>query len=291
MSPEGLRLLFVGPGRAGLSLGYAWVQADAVAELTYAGRHPEPPAHPLFVQGTARYHYGLVRPEPRTDAVLLSVPDESIHDVAQGLAALGPAPPGCAAYHLCGAMSADVLAPLHERGYSVGTLHPFQLLAHPVTAADVLPGSTFAVSGEPRARATALALLGALGSPAVEVPAGRRPLYDAACVLGSSYLGVLLEITRSLLIRAGLQAEQASAALRRLVSGTVAQEAADPARHDGTGPISRGDLETVELHLRALEGTERRLYAALGAAAVAAGDAEPLGEHAAREIQNLFQEE
>jgi predicted short-subunit dehydrogenase-like oxidoreductase (DUF2520 family) len=31
-----------------------------------------------------------------------------------------------------------------------------------------------------------------------------------------------------------------------------------------TGPISRGDLETVSMHLRALEPRERALYAALG---------------------------
>ncbi|NIP80936.1 MAG: hypothetical protein GWM90_17660, partial [Gemmatimonadetes bacterium] len=77
MSPDRERIFFVGPGRVGLSLGYALSQESGV-DLVYAGRRPEPPAHPLFVQGTARYVYGLERPAPGTTAVILSVPDDAV---------------------------------------------------------------------------------------------------------------------------------------------------------------------------------------------------------------------
>lgn len=268
MWPERERLLFVGPGRAGLSLGYALSQADAVSGLTYVGRRPEPPAHPLFIQGTADYVHGLVPPSPGTHAVILSVPDDAIHDVALGLATLGEAPSDCAAFHLAGAVSTEALAPLHERGYSVGSLHPFQTMTNPVTGADLLRGAYFAVAGEPLARATALRLLEHLGSHHFEIPVTSRPLYHAAAVMAANYVSVLLEHARTMLVQAGVPREDAGPALGPLVRGAVESLSTPQGRPVLAGPVSRGDVETVRLHLRRLEPDQRRLYAAMGLAAL-----------------------
>ncbi|HSG07781.1 MAG TPA: hypothetical protein VLA36_05475, partial [Longimicrobiales bacterium] len=85
-------ILIVGPGRMGLALGYALVNAEAVRTLTVCGRRPEPPAHPLFVQGLARYVFGLERPENETEAVFLAVPDAVVPEMAHALAGQGQAP-------------------------------------------------------------------------------------------------------------------------------------------------------------------------------------------------------
>ena len=287
---EGERLLIVGPGRAGLSLGYALVQADAVLDLTFAGRRPEPPGHPLFVQGTAGYVYGLQRPAPGTAAVVLAVPDSAIHDVAVGLASLGEAPPGCAAFHMSGASSTEPLTPLHEQGYSVGSLHPLQTLANPVTGADLLPRSWFAVAGEPRARSTAYRLLAYLGSPSFEIPAANRPLYHAAAVLASNYVSVLTERARQLLVRAGVPWDESGPALKALVEGTLQHRVWPDGVQTITGPVARGDLETVDLHLRSLDPVDRRLYAALGRVALEMVE-DDLEDSTAREMRHILEEE
>lgn len=258
------RLFFVGPGRAGLALGYALWQAEAVERITYCGRRPEPPSHPLFIQGLARYCFGLERPAPGTNAVFLSVPDRVLPEMAHALAGQGDAPPGCAAFHLSGALSGDVLAPLHARGYAVGTFHPLQSMAHPVTGADRLPGSTFALSGEPRAVRVARRLVAYLGGREVTIPVTQRPLYHAAGVLASNYLAVLLAVGGRLLVRAGVAEDRALEALLPLARGTlenVAEMGLGPAL---TGPVARGDGETVRLHLMSMEPREREVYRALG---------------------------
>lgn len=258
------RLFFVGPGRAGLALGYALWQAEAVDGITYCGRRPEPPSHPLFIQGLARYCFGLERPAPGTDAVFLSVPDGVLPEMAHALAGLGDAPSGCAAFHLSGALSGDVLAPLHARGYTVGTFHPLQSIAHPVTGADRLPGSTVAVSGEPGAVRVARRLVAYLRGYEVTIPVTQRPLYHAAAVLASNYLAVLLAVGGRLLVRAGVPEDRALEALLPLARGTlenVAEMGLGPAL---TGPVARGDAETVRLHLTSMEPREREVYRALG---------------------------
>lgn len=258
------RLVIVGPGRMGLALGYALVQAEAVRTLVYFGRRPEPPGHPLFAQGLAEYRFGLDWPGPGTEAVILAVPDDSIHELAHALAAQGQAPPGCAALHCSGALSAEPLAPLHVRGYAVGSLHPLQAVAHALEGAEQLPGSAFAVSGEPEAVATARRLVAALHGQVLQIPVSKRAVYHAAAALASNGLAALLATAGRMLVRTGLEPDQALAALIPLVRGSLGNFERMGLAQGLTGPVVRGDLETVRLHLASLEPRERAVYVALG---------------------------
>jgi predicted short-subunit dehydrogenase-like oxidoreductase (DUF2520 family) len=260
----GERLMFVGPGRVGLALGQALRHADVLDELVYCGRQPEPPAHPLFIQGEAEYVYGLRRPAPGTHALVITVPDEAVPEMAIALAELGGAPDGCVALHCSGALSTDPLAPLHSVGYPVGSLHPLQSVAHPVTGAELLEGSYFAISGEPAAASVARRLVAALGGRPISIPVGGRPLYHAAAVMASNYTLTIVAAAARMLADAGAPVDEALEALLPLVKGTLENLDEHGPLAGLTGPIVRGDLETVQLHLRALPERERRLYAALG---------------------------
>jgi predicted short-subunit dehydrogenase-like oxidoreductase (DUF2520 family) len=258
------RLFFIGPGRAGLSLGYALWQAGALDTLTYCGRHPDPPPHPLFIEGIAEYVFGLTRPPPGTTAVVLSVPDLALEEIAMALAAQGEAPPGCAAFHMSGALGTDPLAPLLGKGYGTGTLHPLQTLADPVLGARQLQGVHFSLSGDPGALALARRLIHHLGGRAMAIPVARRPLYHAAAVFASNYLAGLMAAAGRLMAQAGVPEDEALEAILPLARGGLENlERMGPVQAL-TGPISRGDLETVRLHLRSLERRERSLYSALG---------------------------
>jgi predicted short-subunit dehydrogenase-like oxidoreductase (DUF2520 family) len=287
----GDRLLFVGPGRAGLSLGYALWQAEAIDLLTYCGRRPDPPPHPLFIQGWAEYHFGLQRPAPGTTAVILSVPDEVVPELAMVLATHGDAPPGCAAFHLSGAMGTDPLAPLQRRGYAVGTLHPLQSLADPVLGAGQLRGAAFSVSGDPGAMAVARRLVHPLASPILSVPLARRPLYHAAAVFASNYLAGLVAAAGRLMAQAGIPEEDALEAILPLARGSLENLARLGPARALTGPIVRGDLETVRLHLRCLEPRERALYASLGREILALAREAGLAEDLANQIEQTLETE
>lgn len=258
------RIAIVGPGRAGLALGYAMWQTDAVGGLTYYGRRPEPPSHPLFIQGTAEYVFGLAPLDLETEAVFLAVPDGALPDMAHAVAGLGAAPPGCAAFHMSGALSTDVLAPLHARGYAVGSFHPLQAIAHPIRAAERIPGSYVAVTGEPQAVAVARALCGRLGCDVLSVPESWRPRYHAAAVMASNFLAPLLDAATRLLAEAGVDHDVALQALLPLVRGALANIEEEGVEASVTGPVARGDVEIVGLHLRALAPEDRALYAHLG---------------------------
>ncbi len=285
------RLLFVGPGRAGLALGYALHLSGGAESLTYCGRRPDPPPHPLFIQGWARYVFGLEKPEAGTTAVILSVPDESLPEISMVLAAQGEAPPGCAAFHLSGALGTDPLAPLMARGYATGTLHPLQALADPVLGGEQLQGAAFALSGEPEAVGTGRRILHHLGSTALMVPVARRPLYHAAAVMASNYLQGLVAAAGRVMIQAGIPEDDALPALVTLARGGLENLLRLGPAPGLTGPVSRGDVETVRLHLRALEPRERALYAALGLEVLNLARDAGLKEEAEMEMRELFERE
>ena len=285
------RLFFVGPGRAGLALGYALLQADAVDSLVYCGRKPDPPPHPLFIEGMARYVFGIEKPETGTTAVILSVPDEALPEISMVLAAHGEAPGGCAAFHLSGAVGTDPLAPLLGQGYGVGTLHPLQSLADPVLGAGQLKGIYFALSGEPGAVSTARRILHHLGSTGIQIPVARRPVYHAAAVFASNYLAGLISAAGRLMAQAGVDEEEALRAILPLARGSLENlERLGPTRAL-TGPISRGDVETVRLHLMALESRERSLYAAMGLEILNLAREGGLEEDTADELKELLEKE
>jgi len=289
--PMADRLFIVGPGRAGLSLGFALLQAGAVEGLTYCGRKQDPPPHPLFIQGLAHYVFGMELPGPGTTAVLLAVPDGALPEMALALAAQGEAPAGCAVFHLSGAHGTDPLEPLLARGYSLGTLHPLQSLADPVLGAELLRGAYFAVSGDPAAVLVARRLLSPLGASVFTVPVARRPLYHAAAVFASNFVAGLMGAAGRLMHQAGVPEDEALRAILPLARGSLGNLERLGTVRALTGPVSRGDVETVRVHLRTLEPRERSLYASMGLEILQLAVDGGLDPVAAETLRELFERE
>lgn len=292
-------VVIIGPGRMGLALGAAFRHQEAVDRLTYFGRAVEPPPHPLFdphsdageaaaAAAGADYRMLPALPPAHTTVVILAVPDDALPEVVHDLARMGPAPAGCVALHLSGALSTDALAPLHHRGYAIGSMHPLMAVADPWLAGDRLVGAAFAMTGEPVANTAARRLVSALGGVPLTIPATQRPLYHAAAVVASNYLVALTGAAVRMLVEAGVHDEDAVRALLPLLRGTL-----DNIEHLGvraavTGPIARGDVDTVRLHLARLSPGDRVLYSGLGLELLRLAQAAGLDERRAAEIETLL---
>jgi predicted short-subunit dehydrogenase-like oxidoreductase (DUF2520 family) len=279
----------VGAGRMGLALGGALHRAGEVERLVYYGRGMEPPPHPLFDGAdAAEYRLGPTIIADGTTILLLAVPDGVLGEVAYDYAAAGTAPRGCAALHLAGALSTDVLAPLHGAGYAVGSLHPLQAVADRWQSGERLVGAAFALAGDPAAIAAGRRLASALGGTSFVIPPHLRPVYHAAAVTASNYLVALLSAATRMLARAGLGEEDAFRALLPLVRGTVENIEQLGLSTALTGPIARGDVDTVRLHLARLSDEERSLYCPLGLELLSLARAAGLDEQRAEQLEALL---
>jgi predicted short-subunit dehydrogenase-like oxidoreductase (DUF2520 family) len=162
------------------------------------------------------------------DVVLLAVPDREIGNAAAVIA------PGRLVGHCSGATGLDVLSP-HER-FSV---HPLMTFAGAGEA--VLAGVPAAVAGiTPRALAVAVAIARRLGMSPFEVADGDRAAYHAAASIASNFLVTIEDAAEVVLATTGHPRD----ILLPLIRATV-DNWADAGRAALTGPVARGDEQTV----------------------------------------------
>lgn len=280
-------LLIVGPGRLGLAIGSELLQAGWPRQVTFLGRNPHPPAHPVFSHPAVTYRTPEGGLSSSPAVAIIAVPDAAVPGAVRGLSALGVG--GASVLHLSGVLSTAVLAPLREEGSAIGSMHPLVTIADPVRDAPALRGAWFGVEGEAEAVQMAREIIHALGGQAMEVAPGGKPLYHAAAVFASNYVVTLLAVAERLMEDAGVPPERGRPALTALAARATANVAdSDPVRAL-TGPVSRGDTVTVDAHLQRLSGGDRRLYSVLAREALELASARGLAPDAVTRLAALIQ--
>jgi predicted short-subunit dehydrogenase-like oxidoreductase (DUF2520 family) len=192
---------------------------------------------------------GVSMPEAGAELVLLCVPDRAIAEVAQSLE------PGPWIAHTSGATPLSALDP-HTRRFG---LHPLQTFV-PDGGGAQLDGSYAAVTAETNeGRAHGFALAEMLGLEPFVLAEDARPLYHAGAAIASNYLVTLHAVASELFEEAGAPPEALVPLMRRTIENGF----------ELTGPIARGDWETVEAHRRAIRSVRPELepvYEVLAAA-------------------------
>lgn len=250
-TPSGFAL--VGPGRAGTAIATALVAAGEPCRAV-AGRAPDAPS----TAGTA----AALDAPPATVAaagraallVIVATPDAQIETVAGTLA--DTASPGALIVHLSGARGLDALSAISARraDVEVGALHPLQTLTG-VDGPSVLAGAWAAVTGPP----AVTRLAHRLGLRPFPIDDARRSAYHAAAVVASNHLVALVGQVE----RLASAAEVPLAAFEPLIRTTLDHVLTLGPAAALTGPVARGDVETVERHLAAIADDEHRAYTAL----------------------------
>ena len=152
---------------------------------------------------------------------------------------------------MSGALELSALEPL-RRHHHVGSLHPLQSFPEP-RPPDAFQGIVVAVDATTvsmRRRLNSLAR--DIGAKPRRVDDQHRALYHAAAVFASNYLVALMGEAVGLLERAGWTEKEATAALVRLSEGVLLSVSRRGPTAALTGPIRRGDVDTVKRHLAVL---------------------------------------
>jgi predicted short-subunit dehydrogenase-like oxidoreductase (DUF2520 family) len=254
-----------------------------------ASRNPERAAEAaVFIGGGAR---AVCYAEIQRFAahILVAVPDDAIGDVARTLAGAGMR--GGTVLHTCGARGAEALEALVAAGVACGTLHPLQTVASPEEGVRALPGVAFAIDGAPEAAAWAEHLVAVLDGLVLHIPTASRPLYHAAAVMASNYFVALMATAVMLMMEAGVEEATARRALEPLARTSLENAFRLGPAAALTGPIARGDANTVRGHLVALKeapAAAATLYRAAGLATLELARQKGLADVPAGAIEELF---
>ena len=187
---------------------------------------------------------------PKSGLLFLAVPDSAVTEMARRIADMNP-PPEIAIAHVSGALGLDALKIL--RGRALGSFHPLQSFPFPREPA-AFRGITVAVDATTPALLRRLsALARSLGARPKHVGDRDRVLYHASAVFASNFVDVVIAEAVRTLERIGWTEEEATRALMPLVDGAVANIRRRGVVKALTGPIRRGDADTVSRHIAALD--------------------------------------
>jgi len=233
----------LGAGRAGTGLTRAF-RMSGIPVVGLHGRHVHEGPDPVTA-GTI----------PATIAtatvVLVAVRDAQIDDALRELLE-APLAPDAVVLHASGSAEPAMLDQVRAHGHAAGTFHPLVPIADPLRAPQQLCGAWVGIDGDERAKTASRDLAAALGCHVFDIPPGQKARYHAAAVIVSNFPAVLLATGDRVLAETGIPAEAAEQALRALFLAAIGNLRRQHGAVSLTGPILRGDVDTIQRHLVAL---------------------------------------
>jgi predicted short-subunit dehydrogenase-like oxidoreductase (DUF2520 family) len=282
--PARLDVGVIGAGRVGTALAVALRRAGhriaAASAVSSASR-----------ERVDRYLSGTPVLQPAdviaaADLVLLTVPDDALAGLVRGLAATGAPLAGRMLAHTSGRHGLAVLEPATDLGALPLALHPVMTFTGRADDADKLAGISFGVTAPTVLRPAAEVLVMEMGGEPVFIAEADRGLYHAALAGAANHLVTQVAQAEDLLTRAGV-------AQPGRMLGPLLSAALDNALRLGdaglTGPVARGDAETVAGHVDALRAdAPEALPAYLALARLTAARALASGMLSAPDAQRLL---
>ncbi|HEX5190038.1 MAG TPA: Rossmann-like and DUF2520 domain-containing protein [Streptosporangiaceae bacterium] len=282
--PAQLAIGVVGAGRAGTAMaaalaraGHRVVAASAVSKAS------------LDRISRSLPHARLARPQQvveAADLVLLTVPDDALPSLVSGLAGTGVSMEGRLMAHASGRHGLAVLEPAVLAGALPLALHPVMTFTGRADDVDKMAGISFGVTAPGQLRPVAEVLVMEMGGEPVFIDEDKRGLYHAGLASAANHLVTLVAAACDLLREAGVPDPP------RML-GPLLGAALDNALALGdqalTGPVARGDADTVAAHVEAIaQASPEALGAYLALARLTADRALAAGTLTSADAQRLL---
>ncbi|GGC86817.1 Rossmann-like and DUF2520 domain-containing protein [Undibacterium terreum] len=185
-----------------------------------------------------------------SDIYMLTVPDDQIAASCEALQQRGLLGSHSLVLHCSGAKASTELAAALSAGAAVASLHPVRSFADAEAVSAGFAGTICSLEGDARALAVLEPALKTIHAQVVQISADSKLLYHAGSVFASNYLVSLMDVALRAYMAAGIPAEMAKAMAQPLAQQSLDNVFRLGAAQALTGPIARGDMQTVEKQLQ-----------------------------------------
>ncbi|MCK9506498.1 MAG: DUF2520 domain-containing protein [Porticoccaceae bacterium] len=247
------RLNIIGCGRVAKTLGRLFGDRQLAAITTIYSRNLDRgrAACGFLGQGSATDNLASLAP---ANVWLIAVADDAIAPMVRQLAELDHLHwDNSIVFHCSGIHSSSLLQPLAEKGAATASLHPIHSFANPADSIAQFQGTYCTAEGDPDAVDSLTAMFAALGAITVAINSDRKALYHAATAVASNHLVALIANSLEMLNRSGVEPSIAALMLKPLILGSAGNALTTSPQTALTGPIQRGDSDSVRKHLGAIE--------------------------------------
>lgn len=244
------RIVIIGSGKVGTAIGYLLRSAGYSICGVYDQSIQAAQTAIPYTGGRVCTIQELA--DIKADGIFITTVDDAIAAVCKSLVQERAINPGSKVIHMSGAGSIELIGSARSQGAFVASIHPVQSFADTENAISRIPGSLFGITADNEIKNWSVKLVEDLGGIPFFVDESDKPLYHAAACMASNYLTTLLFMVIDIYKTLGLTQDNAIKAFQPLVRGTLSNIENKGAVQALTGPIARGDIGTIEKHLKIL---------------------------------------
>jgi len=269
-------LNIIGSGRVGRACGRLWAQAGVFAIQDVLTRSRESAAEGVRFIGSG-HAVGRLDEMREAEVWMIATRDDAIVPSCMALAASGKIMPGNIVFHVSGATPSGDLRAAKERGALVASVHPIKTFTNAGEAAQSFAGTYCSAEGDAEALRVLRPAFERIGARVFDIVPELKTVYHAGGVFACNYLVALIEAALRAHEKAGIPRDASLKALEPMVRETVDAIFDKGPAKALTGPISRGDVATVERQFAMVhewDGEMGALYRGLGLIAVALAESD-----------------
>ena len=241
-----MRAGFIGAGKVGFSLG-KYLKENGVEITGYFSKSPESAKSAADFTNTKLYK-SIENILSDSDTLFITVPDGQISKVWDYMKNLDIKNKNIC--HCSGSIPSTVFFDAENRGAYRYSIHPLYAISSKATSYLDLGKACFTIEGSDAHLAELKALFSEMGNTVVAISPDSKALYHAAAVMVSNQIVALADMGTALLVKCGFSEAAAAEALSPLLLGNAQSVAEKGAVNALTGPIERGDAQTVSKHLQ-----------------------------------------
>jgi len=260
-----LRIGFIGAGKVGLAFG-AYLFQKGLNVVGYYSRKYE------SAQKGTKLTKGIAFKEIKelvdsSDIIFITTNDDEIANVCNSLVDNNILKKGQIIVHMSGASSSKILERAKEKGCYIYSIHPLQAFADVNKAIDDLSGTVFSLEGDEENIEILEKILKKTCNKYFKLTSDQKTLYHVAACAMSNYIVTLIDYGLSILNSIGIDSEEGYKAFYPLIKGSIDNISNLGTERALTGPIARGDIETINKHidvLKELDTGKLNIYKILG---------------------------
>lgn len=256
----------VGCGKVGTVLG-KFLAAAGYRPVGLASKSIASARQAAKIAGTDSFSQVPWEITKTADVVFITTPDNVIADICNRIAENDGFRKNAVVLHCSGVLPSTILSSAKKCGGSAGSMHPLQSFASAEIEGNPFQDIIISVEGETDAVKTAVTIATDLGATCLTIQTEAKTFYHASAAVASNYLVTLLDLALRLIEASGISGPNALKVLKPLIEGTLANIEKVGTIKALTGPIVRGDVETVEKHVQEIGSKKPELlslYKTLG---------------------------
>lgn len=259
-----MKVGFIGAGKAGCSLGKYFSLKAKQAELEVTGYYSSIEEEARWAaEFTASSFFSTIEAViAASDTIVISTPDGAIKTVWELLK--NEKIKDKIICHLSGSLSSDVFSEVERYEVYPISIHPMFAFSNKESVYEQLQQVSFTLEGNEQAVLAWKTIFSACGNDAMVISKEIKTKYHAAASFLSNQVIAVLETGYELLCDCGFSEQEARKFSSVLVRNNVEQVILDGGVQSLTGPLERGDCQTVQKHLAVLEENQKELYKSCG---------------------------